>query len=87
MKFPIKKRWFDLIKKGKKPVEFRDAHITFICEETGETLQRKVVDVSMSPKHEVPLPARDVMEDDNVICFHLKDMTEDMTGLIKEEEK
>jgi len=71
MKLPIKKKWFDLIKKGEKPVEFRDAHITFICEETGETLQLKVKDAGVIEKELVPADARGVMEDDKVLWFHL----------------
>ena len=39
MKLLIKKEYFDRIKSGEKIEEFRDAHITFVCEETGETLQ------------------------------------------------
>jgi len=47
MKLPIKKKYFDLIKAGVKNVEYRDAHITFVCEETGETLQKDVEDVNI----------------------------------------
>lgn len=43
MKLPIKKKYFDKIKSGKKMIEWRDAHITFVCEETGETLVKNVV--------------------------------------------
>lgn len=42
MKLPIKKKYFDEIKSGDKTWEFRDAHITFICEETGEKLTKNV---------------------------------------------
>lgn len=42
MKLPIKKEYFDQIKAGEKKVEYRDAHITFVCEETGETLKKKI---------------------------------------------
>ena len=43
MKLPIKKEYFDEIKAGKKEVEWRDAHITFVCEETGEEVRKEVV--------------------------------------------
>jgi peptide subunit release factor 1 (eRF1) len=33
MKLSIKKKYFDEIKAGKKKIDFRDAHITFVCEE------------------------------------------------------
>lgn len=45
MKLPIRKKWFDKIKRGEKLEEFRDAHFTLQCIETGETL---VVDVTQS---------------------------------------
>lgn len=43
MKLPIKKEYFDMIRSGEKYYEFREAHITFVCEETGETLRAEVV--------------------------------------------
>jgi hypothetical protein len=43
MKLPIKKKYFDLIKNGNKNLEYREAHITFICEETGETLRKEII--------------------------------------------
>ena len=50
MKLPIKKKYFDMIKAGDKNVEFRDSHITFICEETGETLRKEVNRVFLTRK-------------------------------------
>jgi len=47
MKLPIKKEYFDRIKSGEKNFELRDAHITFICEETGETLKKQVANVKL----------------------------------------
>lgn len=47
MKLPIKKKYFDMIKKGTKIIEFRDAHITFVCEETGEELRKNVRGASL----------------------------------------
>ena len=49
MKLPIKKKWFDMIKSGKKNFEFRDAHITFVCEETGETLKKDINKIQLIP--------------------------------------
>ena len=79
MKLPIKKKWFDLIKKGEKNLEFRDAHITFICEETGEKLRKEItsaiiVDKSII-KFEEGLTKKDLdelFEDDKLIRFALK---------------
>jgi len=45
MKLPIKKEYFDAIEKGYKTIEWRDAHITFVCEETGRTITKKIKDV------------------------------------------
>lgn len=44
MKLPIKKVYFDQIQAGEKIHESRDAHITFICEETGESIDKKIRD-------------------------------------------
>ena len=69
MKLPIKKKYFNLIKSGKKVIEFRDAHITFVCEETGETLRKDVVGVGYSLRNgRFP----DVCEDDYLIEFYFK---------------
>ena len=75
MKLAIKKEYFDKIKEGKKDIEYRDAHITFVCEETGEKLRREVtgaIVVERSPEW-----YDDVLEDDLMICFELK-QTEDI---------
>lgn len=76
MKLPIKKKYFDEIKAGKKQVEYRDAHITFVCEETGEQLRKKVTWVNLTWKHGASFPKelRDspLFEDDDIIAFHLK---------------
>jgi len=69
MKLLIKKKYFDLIKEGKKKFEYRDAHITFICEETKETLKKEVIgsDVIVNAG-DYP----DVLKDDFIIEFELK---------------
>ena len=75
MKLPIKKVYFDQIKEGKKVVEYRDAHITFVCIETGETHKEEIAQsvVVSRPKgfHD------DVMEDDwmLVMVFGKGDIT------------
>jgi hypothetical protein len=69
MKLPIKKKYFEMIKSGKKNVEYRDAHITFVCEESGETLTKDVLSVSISKDIKSLHP--DVLEDENTICFVL----------------
>lgn len=49
MKLPIKKEFFNMIKLGKKRFEYRDAHITFVCEGTGEQLRKEVKGVDIIP--------------------------------------
>ena len=73
MKLPIKKVYFDAIKAGKKKVEYRDAHITFVCEETGETLRREVVYAEVI---ETPKGLEGVCDDKCVIAFDIE-KTED----------
>lgn len=70
MKLPIKKKYFDEIKSGYKIHEYRDAHITFVCEETGEELRKDLVGVELIKRHPNLFP--DVLEDDKVILFSLK---------------
>ena len=73
MKLPIKKKWFDLIKSGEKYFEYRDAHITFICEETGETMTKRVCSVQMVSKNRLPdeLKQSGLFEDKRQIEFLL----------------
>ena len=73
MKLPIKKKYFDLIKSGDKVNEYRDAHITFVCEETGETVKCEVEGVHIDDTHGLKNSFPDIdWEDDNVIVFELK---------------
>ena len=72
MKLPIKKIYFDMIKSGKKQLEFRDAHITFICEETGETLRKNVIKSNVQTGFRVAYP--DVLNDEKTIIFQLDDL-------------
>jgi len=69
MKLPIKKKYFDEIKIGIKRVEYRDAHITFVCEETGETITKDVIDCHIAEGIKDRHP--DVLEDDKTIVFQL----------------
>ena len=71
MKLPIKKVYFDQIKEGKKVIEYRDAHITFVCEETGEILRREVTGSTVLERS--PEWFDDVLEDKNMICFELSE--------------
>ena len=70
MKLPIKKKYFKKLKNGSKKFELRDAHITFVCEETGEELRVEVVDACVDFKANFP-GHDDVLEDDRIIVFDL----------------
>ena len=69
MKLPIKKKYFKLIKSGKKNMEYRDAHITFVCEGTGETLRKEIVGVKLIKNLK---PLKNILEDATLIAFKLK---------------
>lgn len=73
MKLSIKKEYFDAIKNGSKCFDYRDAHITFVCEETGETLRKEVVDVSLILESFAPEEYRGkgLLEDERIIRFAL----------------
>jgi hypothetical protein len=47
MKLKIKKKYFDEILSKEKSVEYREAHITFVCEETGRKLRAEVIDAHL----------------------------------------
>jgi len=69
MKLPIKQIYFDEIKAGKKHLDLRDAHITFICEETGETMAKKIIAAAVIKRPPELYP--DVLSDDKIIVFEL----------------
>ena len=73
MKLPIRHEYFDDIKKGKKKFEYRDAHITFVDEETGEQLRKDVKDVSLILQSFAPeeFQGKGLLEDERVIQFEL----------------
>ena len=74
MKLPIKKEYFDAIKDGSKIYEFRDAHITFICESTGRTMRKKIVNIDLIDKTQIPdIYPPELFTDDVLIKFQLED--------------
>ena len=70
MKLYVKKKYFDLIKSGMKIRDYRDAHITFICEETGEMLCKDVI--ACNVEHRPKKFHTDVLEDENMIVFEFR---------------
>lgn len=70
MKLPIKKKYFDMIKSGEKDFELRDAHITFICEETGEKITKTIEMATISRGFKELYP--DVLEDEFTLFMKLK---------------
>ena len=78
MKLPIKKKYFNMIKAGDKNVEFRDSHITFICEETGRALRKEVNRVFLVRRDSISQELNDdsLFDDDILIAFDLVDKPE-----------
>lgn len=77
MKLPIKKEFFDRIRNGDKTFEVRDAHLTLICEETGEVLRVEVIDAWTVEREDLPIfgidPDReDLFEDETQIVFSIR---------------
>ena len=75
MKLPIKHEYFEQIKNGVKKYEYRDAHITFMDEETGEMLRRDVDAVRIVNKRNLARDLRDspMFDDEKIIVFQLTD--------------
>ena len=80
MKLPIKHKYFQDIKDGKKSVELRSAHITFVDEETGDELRKDVLISGVTNKVNIELDKhtsttvnerKKMFKDDNVIYFGL----------------
>ena len=74
MRLPIRKEYFDKIVSGEKKFEYRDAHITFVCEETGNKFTREVASVRLMGINQVPPELRDakLFDDKFIICFELE---------------
>ena len=74
MKLPIKHKYFEQIKSGKKDIEYRDAHITFIDEKTGETLRKGIATVGFCKKEDLPrgIPKR-LFEDEWILKIKIMD--------------
>lgn len=74
MKLKAKPKYWNLINSGKKLVDYRDAHATFVNEESGRKCVRDVVDVKIISRSELPVELRgnDVLfSDDRIIAFTL----------------
>lgn len=72
MKLKIKKIYFDLIREGVKTIEYRDAHITFVCEETGEELYKGIKTVFLCKRETVPRKYREILEDQKILAMVIK---------------
>ena len=69
MKLPIKKKYFEQILNGTKTIDFRDAHITFICEETGREIKKEIEHAMVTSR---PEGYDDVLQDPTTIQFWFK---------------
>ena len=71
-KMPIKKKYFDMIKSGNKTRVFREAHITFVCEETGKELRKEVIGAGMFSKKYLHKSIKPLFKEKDLIVFDLK---------------
>ena len=78
MKLPIKHKFFEQIKSGEKQIEYRDAHITFVNQETKEQITKEIWKVSRKRTANISgIDAKDMKEcfdDRYAIVFHLRDV-------------
>lgn len=74
MRLPIRHKYFQDIKNGKKLVEIRDAHLTLIDITTEEILRVDVSSVSMIQKKNLSIEqqASGMFSDDKQMVFTLK---------------
>lgn len=74
MKLPIKHKYFEQIKEGRKTFEYRDAHLTLVDEKTGETITKYVKDVNLVLKDSMPDEyVNDALfDDEKIIRFELE---------------
>ena len=76
MKLPIKKKYFDQIKAGSKEVDFKDAHLTLICEETKEKLVVDIIDCRLMNKSSIKSLSlsekQKLFTDDKVVAFLIR---------------
>lgn len=63
-----------MIKSGEKKFEYRDGHITFINEDTQESLKMEVIHCEIIPWDELPedLKNSDFLKDEWIIKFELE---------------
>lgn len=80
MKLPIKKIFFDKIKNGEKQFEYRDAHLTLICEETKEQLTFDIFGVTLVEKeclvkaNMLTMEEKEILKDKKIIVFNLGEL-------------
>ncbi len=74
MKLPIKKKYFEMMLKGNLNLEHRDAHITYVCEETGREILAMVKKVSLIDRENAPqdLFKSGILSDDKIIEFAIE---------------
>ena len=75
MKLSIKKEYFDEILYGSKVFEYRDAHITFVCEKTKRKLRKNICGIKLKSVDGVPdkYKGKGLFEDDTIIEFMLEE--------------
>ena len=73
MKLPIRRKYWEMIKNGSKNIEYRDAHITFICEETGRRLRKNIKNVSLISRKSLAIDDPGLFEDERILAMELEE--------------
>jgi len=73
MKLYVKDEYFKDIKSGKKKIEYREAHITFINEKTKEEIKKQITEVEIIFNFELPneLKNKPFLQEDFIVSFEL----------------
>ena len=75
MKLPIKHEFFEKIKNGEKLTEYRDAHITFVDEQTQEILRKEIIFAGVLDRDLIKLSEEEkkILTEKRLVAFQLKE--------------
>jgi len=73
MRLYIKDEYFEAIRNGEKKIEYREAHITFVNEKTGELLKVPVIKTRLITRLELPhkLKGKDFLQGKHLMAFDI----------------
>lgn len=75
MKMPVKHIYFLAIESGKKLIDYRDAHMTSVDEDTGRKCVRDIIDVYMMDRKDLPDDLKNslMFGDSRIVAFVLSE--------------